>query len=145
MTTVQTNACEHCGLTFETNHYKQRFCTEACQKKKYRIDHGDSPQMAANSIRSSLRKKGLTEEDYAFALQNQNYVCAICNQPETRIFNGKLTRLSVDHSHKYRTYRGLLCMSCNTGLGKFKDDIGLLKQAIQYLEKHDLEKYMRTQ
>ena len=33
--------------------------------------------------------------------------------------------------------RGLLCSSCNGGLGLFKDDIQFLKQAIEYLNKGD--------
>lgn len=33
--------------------------------------------------------------------------------------------------------RGLLCLTCNTGLGMFKDDVNMLYLAIRYLEKAD--------
>jgi len=45
----------------------------------------------------------------------------------------KLTHL--DHCHKTGRIRGVLCNNCNTGLGKFYDDIELLKTAINYLQK----------
>jgi Recombination endonuclease VII len=40
----------------------------------------------------------------------------------------------VDHCHKTNKVRGILCNGCNIGLGSFKDDINLLKNAIKYLE-----------
>ncbi|KPK13993.1 MAG: hypothetical protein AMJ56_00350 [Anaerolineae bacterium SG8_19] len=68
-------------------------------------------------------------------LKAQNGVCAICNQPETHMRNGKLKALAVDHDHKSGAIRGLLCSDCNTGIGKLKDDHKVLQSAIQYLEK----------
>lgn len=70
--------------------------------------------------------------------EKQNGVCAICKKPETakkQSGNG-IKRLSVDHDHTTGAIRGLLCMYCNTALGKFKDDIEILKSAIVYLEAH---------
>ena len=160
MTIIQTKVCQHCGVTFQTkpinNGNRQRFCNPKCTRASYAPTRAiyyqnkhKEKRCATSDFKRNLKLKGLTVEDYEIALQNQNYCCAICRQPETarrqNVTGNDIRRLAVDHSHKYGTYRGLLCMSCNTGLGKFKDDIGLLKQAIQYLEKHDLEKYMRTQ
>jgi len=34
--------------------------------------------------------------------------------------------------------RGLLCNKCNMGIGLFKDNIELLKEAIKYLEENDI-------
>lgn len=39
----------------------------------------------------------------------------------------------VDHCHSSGEVRGLLCINCNTGLGKFKDDPMLLEFARMYL------------
>jgi Recombination endonuclease VII/HECT-like Ubiquitin-conjugating enzyme (E2)-binding len=41
----------------------------------------------------------------------------------------------VDHNHKTRKFRGILCNSCNTLLGFSKDSIKILKNAISYLKK----------
>lgn len=50
--------------------------------------------------------------------------CVIC---------GTSGPLVVDHDHKTGQVRGMLCSSCNCGLGHFKDDPLLLEFAAQYL------------
>jgi hypothetical protein len=40
---------------------------------------------------------------------------------------------SWDHDHSTMKHRGWLCSACNTGLGKFRDDVQLLNKAINYL------------
>jgi hypothetical protein len=40
----------------------------------------------------------------------------------------------VDHDHKTGKIRGILCDSCNRGIGIFKDDVNKLNEAIQYLK-----------
>ena len=61
-----------------------------------------------------------------------NPKCMICGVPESETSK----RLSVDHCHTEGTFRGLLCTSCNAGLGMFKDDPALLVKAAQYLTEH---------
>ena len=39
----------------------------------------------------------------------------------------------IDHCHDTGQIRGLLCHSCNIGLGNFKDSIETLEKAIKYL------------
>jgi hypothetical protein len=43
-------------------------------------------------------------------------------------------RLVVDHCHETRIIRGGLCNNCNTGLGMFRENPGLLRNAATYLE-----------
>jgi len=72
---------------------------------------------------------GLTLEAYEKMYKEQKGCCAICgrNRSEFKI------ALSVDHDHKTKKIRGLLCHDCNTGLGKFKDSIFTLNLACDYL------------
>src|SRR6266705_6095961 len=77
---------------------------------------------------------GLSISDYETLLKTQEYVCAICKQPEVVIERGKLRRLSVDHDHYTKKVRGLLCYSCNLILGKSKDSSQQLRAAANYLE-----------
>jgi len=56
--------------------------------------------------------------------------CAICGNP------GGKKRLCVDHDHVTGKIRGILCDNCNVGIGRLKDDIGLLYRAIDYLEEY---------
>ena len=39
----------------------------------------------------------------------------------------------LDHDHKSKKIRGVLCMNCNRGLGHFKDDVCNLLNAVDYL------------
>lgn len=41
----------------------------------------------------------------------------------------------IDHDHETDEVRGLLCQTCNWGLGHFHDDPQLLREAADYLEK----------
>jgi hypothetical protein len=69
----------------------------------------------------------LTPEEYDRILAFQQGVCALCYRPP-----GK-TRLAVDHNHKTGLVRGLLCWTCNTALGKFRDDDDRVNAAAYYV------------
>lgn len=90
------------------------------------------------SDRNIKRVFGLTRENYNEKLKNQNFVCAICEQPEKSLNSntGTLKLLAVDHCHKTNNIRGLLCWRCNGTLGKIEDNIELLQSMIDYLTKH---------
>lgn len=68
---------------------------------------------------------------YAEMLAEQGGVCAICRKVRP---NGR--RLHVDHCHESGAVRGLLCYSCNTGLGAFRDNPDVMVAAIEYLQTH---------
>jgi len=92
-----------------------------------------------DKCRNSRMKRvfGISLEEYNDLFQKQNGICAICMQNETKFDSriGKTVMLAVDHNHETGEVRGLLCSNCNLGLGKFKDNIAALKNAIKYLEK----------
>lgn len=69
---------------------------------------------------------GITLEDYWRMHKVQDGRCAICT---------KRTDLVVDHDHQTGTVRGLLCGSCNRGIGYLKDSSANLSRAVSYLEK----------
>lgn len=75
------------------------------------------------------QKYRLTLTGYDILLQKQNSVCAICKLPD---YTG---RLSVDHNHQTGKVRGLLCNNCNRCLGMLHDDITVLMNAVEYLQK----------
>jgi hypothetical protein len=77
------------------------------------------------------REYGIKKADYDRMLEEQDGLCAICHQPNT---HKKHKRLSVDHDHATGRVRGLLCHTCNVGLGAFKDNVEVLAQAIEYLK-----------
>jgi hypothetical protein len=69
---------------------------------------------------------GITYSEYKARSAIQAFKCKICGVGEKK--------LVVDHNHKTLEVRGLLCHSCNCALGLLKDNVEVMKKAIQYLE-----------
>jgi hypothetical protein len=57
----------------------------------------------------------------------QGGLCAICREAPA---------VHVDHDHRTKQVRGVLCFNCNRGLGYLDDDIVTLYRAADYLESH---------
>tara|TARA_Y100000310_G_scaffold327695_1_gene394452 strand:+ start:1730 stop:2584 length:855 start_codon:yes stop_codon:yes gene_type:complete len=84
---------------------------------------------AANKHYNRKRLYGITKEEYQLLLKKHGYVCGICEKkPDNE-------DLCVDHivSSSGIIVRGLLCKTCNRGLGKLGDNINGVKSAISYL------------
>lgn len=82
-----------------------------------------------------IAKLGCSREHYEALLKAQQGKCAICGAANGHTSkHGTDCRLAVDHDHRTGTIRGLLCNSCNRGLGRFKDSLELLRAAVRYLE-----------
>lgn len=90
------------------------------------------PNRTCKQCRSERQKRsfrfakyGLTFAQYERAKELRLNKCDICKC---------VTELVVDHAHGKCSPRGLLCRTCNMGLGLFRDSPGLLAQATIYLE-----------
>jgi hypothetical protein len=94
------------------------------------------PEKNARIRRNSKLKAahGITIKDYDAMLIVQQGKCAICGTTEP---GGRMGLCGpvfhVDHCHTNGNIRGLLCHSCNVGLGNFKDSVTNLANAIAYL------------
>ena len=102
-----------------------RYC-RVCRREqavKYITEGG----MRASALR---RKYGITLEQYDALLLKQNDGCAICGTPGGSPRNHNQPNLVVDHDHDTGAVRGLLCQSCNGGMGILGEDN--LKAAIEY-------------
>lgn len=105
---------------------KRKKDAEWKQANKARVKFYDRAYNAeAKKVWGTQRKP---RPEFISLARSQGNTCAICGaKPKAR-------RLAVDHDHKSGKIRGLLCMFCNTGLGKFRDSPELLERAIVYLE-----------
>ena len=86
------------------------------------------------------RSYNIDIDQYEALLEKGNGVCWICFRPETRKRRKKAPypeALYVDHHHSSGMIRGLLCRTCNTGIGYFDDDPERVAKAIEYLVKWD--------
>lgn len=82
------------------------------------------------------RTFGITLIQYREKLAEQGGVCAICGSDEIADRKGKKLSLAVDHDHDTGALRGILCIACNTGIGKLNDSPARLRDAADYLESH---------
>lgn len=132
---------KECNICKETKHFndfvkrsnrasgRQPYC-KACHNKKMR-DNYSSDVMKDYDLK---RAYGITLEDYENMFTKQKGCCKICNTHISKINKGKKKNLCVDHCHDTKRIRGLLCDSCNRGIGLLKDDVNVVKSALQYLE-----------
>lgn len=81
---------------------------------------------------------GITQAQYLQLAEAQDNKCAICHLPANEAGRGMLY---VDHNHTNGEIRGLLCSSCNTGLGHIGDTVEALTKAKAYLERQTVEDY----
>ena len=87
-----------------------------------------TPQKKASNRKSHLKRKyGLTLEAFDALLASQGDGCAIC---------GTVDADNVDHDHATGAVRGILCFSCNVGIGHLADE-DRLTGALAYLEHDD--------
>lgn len=112
----------------------RRWICKSCTTIK-RKQYGKRPYVwNKNKERYMMHQYGIDMKQYNIMFELQHGLCAICKMQETKLYNGQITLLAVDHDHKTNKVRGLLCHECNTGLGMFSDNIELLNNAILYLQ-----------
>jgi len=79
-------------------------------------------------------RRGVPHGTYEQMLAAQNGKCAIC---ETGTPGGNAKRrFHLDHNHTTGAVRGLLCGSCNLGIGRFHENPAALRAAASYLESY---------
>ena len=93
--------------------------------------HKDNNPKTAKSYRLE-KKYGITEEFYNNLLIEQNFECACCGIHVSNIKGP----LCVDHNHQLygpESIRGLVCRSCNSGIGQLGDTLEDVQNAVAYL------------
>ena len=111
---------------------RQRYKTDAAYREKIKADvKSGRKRHPKTRWARNLRNVGLTLEDYDTMLAGQGGGCAICGNHESG--DKRTPRFHVDHCHATGVVRGLLCSSCNLGLGKFADSPERLERAALYL------------
>jgi len=137
---------KECNSCFETKPYEDfhkkkksrdgyknqcKVCTSLAESERY-FSNADARRQKQRETqrRFTAKKMGLTESELSDLYDKQGNRCAICLITE----EGHGKYFAIDHDHTTGDIRGLLCMSCNTGLGNFKDNPDYLRMAIKYLE-----------
>jgi len=118
-------------------------CITAKSKKCFKVNKDAEDGLANICIScSSIQTRdralkstyGILLKDKKRMFRKQGERCGICKNtlPE-------MTKSHVDHDHNTQEIRGILCRNCNLGLGNFKDSVEYLKNAISYLQTHEVK------
>ena len=125
--------CRRCKKEKGDRFYKgQKDCKDCCNEM-VKAAKAKKPNLYSKIDKASKLRRlySISIEQYNDMLIKQNYSCAICGAKNS----GRKDVLSfaVDHCHTTNKVRGLLCMKCNTAIGKLQHDVEYLKKAIEYL------------
>lgn len=116
-----------------------KYCSRCKQQKEFTEFNKHARQRHQNycklcqQIRWFEYKYKRSYNEYFILYDKQGGRCAIC---ATSTPGGRFNTFHFDHDHVSGKSRGLLCWLCNSGLGKFKDDIKLLDRAKEYLNEN---------
>lgn len=112
-----------------------RYCYECKKLQTYKDAKKYPDRVSLSTWKSKIKKLyNLTESDYSLMFENQNGCCGICLNPVE--YRGKNTH--IDHCHTSGKVRKILCSNCNTAIGLMKDDVEILKKAIEYIEEYQI-------
>lgn len=106
-------------------HHYCKICKNGCRRLKYTTDLLYRSKLIH---KTKIKKYNLNNMELKTLFETYKSCCICSNYFESD------RKTFIDHDHVTGKVRGLLCPSCNTALGLFKDNISILKSAITYLE-----------
>jgi len=143
VSTVEGRTCSHCKEFLNWDSFNRnkkgrngrksicRACTQKAFNKLLSHRRKNEPEVLRDMYRKKVLKTyNLTPESFELLKEKQNGVCGVCEK-ETE------GNLYVDHCHKTGEVRGLLCNTCNSGIGKLGDKSNSLYKAYVYLFKFE--------
>lgn len=102
-----------------------------CRRRQYAAN----PEVRERaSRRNTVKKYGITSEQYDAMVKVQGNLCKLCQCP---LFD-EPRKPVIDHCHKTGEVRGVIHNRCNVAIGMLKDDPTLVKRALEYLEAFDV-------
>lgn len=119
--------CKPCSVASVRAYQRQN--PERHAKYNREWDRNNPDRKSDTQLKTRL---GLPAGTYAAMFAAQSGKCAICASPSP----GRTRRFHVDHCKHTGAVRGLLCSTCNTGIGQMQHDERRLEAAIAYLRRY---------
>lgn len=135
-------------LYIDHNHFTKKIRKLLCVDCNFAIGHCQENIDTLNKCILYLNKYNNTKSNYKYnnswkhnhfekfqlLLEKCNNQCEICGLE----FNNlkKQFKPHIDHDHKTRVIRGILCGHCNSVLGHTKEDPNIIQSIINYLIEH---------
>lgn len=120
--------CVNCSAIYQKEYQKRNKEKIKEKKKSYHTQTKEYRRWYTIKMRY-----GITKEEYENMLLKQKGGCAICEK--TKSGHNNTDKMVVDHCHKTKKVRGLLCNRCNTLLGLIDDNPMFMKNVFDYLSK----------
>lgn len=114
----KTRKCRDCSKQYAAIYRRENY-DEIKRKDRERNRHNPNKYMQ--------KMYGISPTQFIQMVKSQGGRCLICDRESLR--------LHIDHNHKTKEVRGLLCPTCNRGLGMFYDNPELLEEAAHYLRR----------
>jgi hypothetical protein len=124
--TYYRGRCRDC-LNKQKNAYLSR--PEVKARNKATRKAATPEQRKLQQRRARWKKYGADPDEMEKRLAAHDGKCELCGESVNN-------NPCVDHCHSEIKVRGILCTTCNTGLGFFKDSQRLLLLAIDYLNRN---------
>jgi hypothetical protein len=121
---VEQKRCAKCAETNPLAEFNRDRTKKDGRRSRCKACRRDSTVQAQDR----RRKTGVTKELFNALLIVQANRCGICAEPVDN-------SAPADHCHDTMAPRGILCRSCNLGMGLMKDNVGILRRAVAYLER----------
>ena len=115
-----------------------------CRRVETKVDQVDGHITKCSTcvrLTARLKQYHISIFEFYTILREQDGRCAICRREFDAI---SLKKIHIDHCHDLGHVRGLLCSSCNIGLGMFQDDENVVVCASKYLKFNRLRRRWRS-
>lgn len=126
--------CRTCAGKNSEKHRTKDLTKSNRIKRQWAINNTDKVKIA------EIRKYNLTLEQFQVLYKSQNGCCSGCKRHQSELKRA----MDIDHDHTCcpgnyscgKCIRGLLCSSCNTTLGRVRDNPEILLNLALYLKNH---------
>ena len=124
--------CVKCGIICLFTHNKYGLC-KSCLKRqrKQRYVPRNHERQFRVYLQHVERTYGISKVEFARIVNEQNYCCAICGVDLRTI------RRALDHDHKTKKVRALLCRDCNWFVSAVESRPHLVQKILDYLKRHE--------
>lgn len=133
---VKVKTCNTCKVTKsgdEFYHHSNGRLMSRCKEcdKAYKRKRYHSSKHIRDKVRKQTKERqvqkvfGISSKEYYSYFEDA--VCSICSRN---------TDLVLDHCHNSGKIRGVLCRTCNTGIGHLRDSPELVARALYYLQEN---------
>lgn len=94
--------------------------------RRYEQTHREQRKLTHHRYEWKALGLDLDECERVYISRTKCDICGTC-------FDGWKQK-NIDHDHRTKHIRGVLCANCNLAIGKLKDDPLLIAKAIKYLQ-----------